>query len=173
MQCRLKQQAVIKFMVTQDKSPIQCWRDLLAVYGNRGLGKTRVHHWHKLFKLIGVTTPTADKPHMGRMKSAHVQKNIDLICDLLEDDRRKTVCELVIQSGLSHGTVYCIIHKDLNFSRICAKFIPRLLTPLQMDHCVTLAAENLALLDSGGRIFMERIISGDETWLYCFDPQTK
>ncbi len=81
--------------------------------------------------------------------------------------------ELVVESGLSQGTMHRILQKELNFSRICTKFVPRLLTPEQREHRAKLAADNLSLLAEGGRDFMERIVTGDETWLYCFDPQTK
>ncbi len=79
----------------------------------------------------------------------------------------------MVESGLSQGTVHRILQKDLNFSRICAKFVPRILTPTQMAHRADLAADNLSLLEEGGKQFMEKIVSGDETWLYCFNPQTK
>ncbi len=78
-----------------------------------------------------------------------------------------------MESGLSQGTIYLIIQKDLKFSRICAKFVPRLLTPQQMTHRADLTTDNLVLLDEGGRDFIDQIVSGNKTWLYCFDPQTK
>ncbi len=114
-----------------------------------------------------------DGKRTGRPKSGRSAANIDLLRQLVEDDRRKTIRELVVQSGLSQGTVHHIICNDLKLSCICAKFVPRLLTDEQKDHCATLAALNLSSLDDGGRFFMERIVSGDETWLYCFDPQSK
>ncbi len=160
-------------MVAQDKSPIQCWRDLQEVYGNRALGKTRMRHWHKLFKLGGPDASTADGKHTGRTRSARTDENIQTIRDLLEDDRCKTIRELIIQSSLSQGTVHRIIQKDLKFSRICAKFVPRLLTQQQMNHRAELAADNLSLLEDGGCAFIDKIITGDETWLYCFNPQSK
>ncbi len=86
MQCRIEQRAMIKFMVAQDKSPIQCWRDLQEVYGARALGKTRVRHWHKLFSTGNQDTPTADQKHPGQSRSARTDHNIELIHDLLEDD---------------------------------------------------------------------------------------
>ncbi len=160
-------------MVAQDKSPIQCWRDLQAVYGDRGLGKTRVRHWYKIFKLGTMDSSISDKPHTGRKCSVCTEENITIIRELLEEDRRRTVRELVFMSGLSHGTVHRIIQKELQFSHICTKFVPRLLTLEQRNHRADLTVDNLALLADGGKFFMERIVSGDETWLYCFDPQTK
>ncbi len=173
MQTRVDQRAVIKFMAAQDRTLIQCWRELQAVYGPAALGKTQVRHWHKTFRNAPLTAPTADKRRSGRCKSVRTQENIDFIRELLEDDRHKTVRELVAESGLSQGSVHRIIRQDLKFSRICAKFVPRLLTPEQREHRAKLSADNLSLLADGGQHFMEQIVSGDETWLYCFDPETK
>ncbi len=173
MQSRIDQRTVIKFMVAQDKTPIQCWRDLVAVYGDQSLGKTQVRHWHKLFKRGDLNTSAKDAKKTGRPRSARTDENVDLIRQLVEEDRRKTVCELVAQSGLSQGTVHRILTKELKLSRICAKFVPRLLTAEQKEHRAKLCADNLSSLDDGGKFFMEQIVSGDETWLYCFDPESK
>ncbi len=164
---------MIKFLVAQNRSPIQCWRELAAVYGDRGLGKTQVWHWHKFFKAGNVDTPTKDTPKTGQLRSALTAENIQLIQDLLEEDRRKTVRELVVQSGLTQGTVHQILQKELKLSWICAKFVPQLLTAEQKDHRAHLSALNLASLADDSKFFMQQIVSGDETWLYCFDPDNK
>ncbi len=170
MQSRVDQRAVIKF---QDKTPIQCWRELQAVYGNVALGKMQVQHWHKVYRNGDLQTSTTDKKRSRHLRSICTEENIGLIHDLVEADRRKTVRELVAESGLSQGSVHRILCKDLNFSHICAKFVPRLLTLEQKKHQSKLSMDNLSLLDNGGCFFMEQIVSGDETWLYCFDPETK
>lgn len=66
-----------------------------------------------MFKLGDLTTSTADKKHTGRKHSVRTQANIDLIQGLLEDDRRKTIRELVVESGLSQGSVHRIVQKEL------------------------------------------------------------
>ncbi len=173
MQTLVDQQSVIKFLAIQNSTPIQCWHQLRDVYGDSVLGKTQVHHWHKIFKNSPLDAPTADKKRTGRHRSICTEDNINLIRDLLEDDHCKTIRELVAESGLTQGSVHRIIKHDLKFSRICAKFVSTLLTPDQKEHCTKLAADNLSLLDDGGKMFMEQIISGDKMWLYCFDPETK
>ncbi len=136
------------------------------------LGKTQVRHWHKLFKLGGLDASANDAKKSGWPRSACTDENIDLIRQLVDEDCCKTVRELVVQSGLTQGTVHRILKKELKLTRICAKFVPRLLTE-QKDHRARLCADNLSSLDDGGRFFIEQIISGDETWLYCFDPESK
>jgi hypothetical protein len=56
--------------------------------------------------------------------------------------------------------------------RIAAKFVPRLLTDDQKQNRVDVSQE---LLDraNGGDNFLKNIITGDETWVYGYDVETK
>jgi len=56
--------------------------------------------------------------------------------------------------------------------RIAAKFVPRLLTPEQKEHHIAVCQEfrQNALDDPS---FMSRVITGDESWVYGYDPETK
>jgi len=56
--------------------------------------------------------------------------------------------------------------------RVAAKFVPRLLTPEQKDHRVAICQElrQRALDDPS---FMLRVITGDKSWVYGYDPETK
>jgi histone-lysine N-methyltransferase SETMAR len=57
-------------------------------------------------------------------------------------------------------------------TRISAKFVPRLLSDDQKAHRVSVCAE----LNQQGRDdpnFISNITTGDETWMYVYDPETK
>jgi hypothetical protein len=61
---------------------------------------------------------------------------------------------------------------ELNMRRIAAKFVPYFLNSDQRDHQAQLCTE----LQKAGRHdpnFLSRVISGDESWLYDYDPETK
>ena len=55
---------------------------------------------------------------------------------------------------------------------VAAKFVPRLLTPEQKEQHVAICQElrQRALDDTS---FMSRVITGDESWAYGHDPETK
>jgi hypothetical protein len=60
----------------------------------------------------------------------------------------------------------------LNVHHIAAKFVPRLLTPEQKEHHVAISQElRQHALDD--QFFMSRVITGDESWVYGYDPGTK
>jgi hypothetical protein len=62
--------------------------------------------------------------------------------------------------------------EDLKMRRVASKFVPRLLSVDQkqqrLDVCLELK-ENSADDPS----FLTNVITGDETWVYDYDPETK
>lgn len=53
-----------------------------------------------------------------------------------------------------------------------AKFVPRLLTGEQKENRVSVCMEIKDRLDAHPD-FMAKIITGDESWIYGYDPETK
>ena len=56
--------------------------------------------------------------------------------------------------------------------RISAKFVPRLLNDDQKENRVDISQERLATAN-GNENFLKNIITGDETWVYGYDVETK
>ena len=56
--------------------------------------------------------------------------------------------------------------------RASAKFVPHLLTDHQKENRVEISHELLANAN-GNENFLRNIISGDETWVYGYDVETK
>ncbi|GFT09260.1 uncharacterized protein TNCV_5061531 [Trichonephila clavipes] len=71
--------------------------------------------------------------------------------------------------GTAHGSCDEILRKDLNMRRVSAKFVPRLLTEDQRRTTSSDLFQNA----SDDPEFMKLIITGDESWVYGYDPETK
>jgi len=56
--------------------------------------------------------------------------------------------------------------------RVSAKFVPRLLTAEQKDDSVSVCTD-LRERDQNDPNFMSSVITGDESWVYGNDPETK
>ncbi|GFV57676.1 mariner Mos1 transposase [Trichonephila clavipes] len=56
--------------------------------------------------------------------------------------------------------------------RVCAKFVPRLLTEYQQFQRLATSSD-LFQSESDDPEFMKLIITGDESWAYGYDPETK
>ena len=90
----------------------------------------------------------------------------------MDTDCRVSIETIRAQFGVSVGTVHKIIHEELKMQKICAKFIPRVLREDQKEkHChdsrerVKLINSNIAVVDA--------LVTCDESWIYCYDPETK
>ena len=65
-----------------------------------------------------------------------------------------------------------ILTQDLNMRRVAAKFVPQILTAEQKEWHLSVATNMLQEAESDEN-FMGQIITGDETWVYGYDPETK
>jgi len=70
------------------------------------------------------------------------------------------------------GCCHQIVTKKFQMRRVNAKFVPRLLTDGQKQNRVEISQELLANVNSNGN-FLKNIVTGDETWVYGCDVESK
>ncbi|UYV62139.1 hypothetical protein LAZ67_1007957 [Cordylochernes scorpioides] len=91
-------------------------------------------------------------------------------------DKRKSsnhfAVELEQGTGISKTTIGRIVTKDLKLKKTPAKFIPRFLTNEQ-KLCRLATCENMLEMTRTDPEWKDKIITGDETWVYDYDPETK
>ena len=143
---------------------------LRRAYGNEATCRAVCFQWHMCFKRG--RTSLEDDERSGRPSTSSTPQNVETIRWLVHEDRRRTIKETAATVNVSYGTVQTILSCDLNMYHVAAKFVPRLLTPEQKEHRVAICEElrQRALDDPS---FMSRVITGDESWVYGYDPETK
>ena len=57
-------------------------------------------------------------------------------------------------------------------SKVCAKFVPRLLSDEQKERRVGDCKEMVQLIASNPSV-IDSLVTCDESWIYCYDPETK
>ena len=60
---------------------------------------------------------------------------------VLDGDRRQTVREISNKLDIPKTTVHRVISTDLNMSRVCAKWVPKLLKVEEMERRVSASRE--------------------------------
>ena len=75
------------------------------------------------------------------------------------------------QFDVSVGTVNTIICEGLKVRKICAKFVPRVLRDQKERHCHD-SREMVELFNSDPAV-LDALVTCDESWIYCYDPETK
>jgi len=125
--------------------------------------------WYKPFK--DGQPSVDDDERSGRKSTSTTPENIAKVREVILADRRETthdVCDIV---GLSYGTVQHILAENLNMRSIFARFVPKLLSDDRKVHRVSVCREHKQTRDDPN--FISNIITGDETWVYVYDPATK
>ena len=90
----------------------------------------------------------------------------------MHEDRRRTIKDIAAIVNVSYGTVQTILTCDLHMHRVAAKFMARLLNLEEKEHRLAICQE-LRQRAMDDRSSMSRVITGDESWVYGYDPETK
>ena len=92
---------------------------------------------------------------------------------MVEEDSRVMVAQLAHDLGTSSGSVSTILHEKLGYRKVCARWVPHMLTEDQKRGRVDWCRQMLNRFNGGESQGVWEIVSGDETWVYSFDPETK
>ena len=137
---------------------------------DESIGITQIKEWYRRFK-NGRTSVDSD-PRSSRPSLTTTPENIERVRLAIEGGRRLTVRELENDLGIPKTTVWKILNKILGMTRVCAKFIPKLLTTEQKDLRSEIAQDNLEMVSDDENV-LKKVITGDESWVYGYDPETK
>ncbi|UYV62501.1 FRMPD3 [Cordylochernes scorpioides] len=99
-------------------------------------------------------------------------ENVQKITDLIKENPRTTLLELEQDTGISNTTIGRIVTEDLRLKKTPAKFIPRFLTNEQ-KLCRLATCEDMLEMTRTDPEWKDKIITGDETWVYGYNPETK
>ena len=108
----------------------------------------------------------------GRPSTSRNEDVIEKVHQIVMEDRRLTLREIVEEVEISRKSVYSILTEDLCMRRVSAKFIPKLLTEQQKELRVEIAQKMLDCANNDLE-FTKTIITGNETWVYGYDLESK
>ncbi|UYV62868.1 K02A2.6-like, partial [Cordylochernes scorpioides] len=132
--------------------------------------RTTVSEWHSRFKAGRISIE--DDPRQERPKFQRTDENVQKITDLIKENPRTTLLELEQDTGISKTTIGRIVTEDLKLKKTPAKCIPRFLTNEQ-KLCRLATCEDMMEMTRTDPEWKDKIITGDETWVYGYDPETK
>lgn len=165
-----EQRAVIKFLVKLNKSDVEIRKMLEEAYGESASKKTCVNKWGQRF--CEGRQSLQDDERSGRPSTSTTGEKIEEVERLMNTDRRLTVAEVAAECDISFGSAQSILTEKLHMRRVAAKMVPRLLTADQKERRMVAAIEILEMLGENPEL-LENVVTGDETWVYGYDPETK
>jgi histone-lysine N-methyltransferase SETMAR len=168
---KIQQRSVVRFLTLEGQTPKDIHPRLQNVYGQEALSRTQVYFWAAETKRGRIAVQ--DEERSGRPSDAASEQNIEAVENLVMGNRRIKVWEIEAETALSRGTIFRILHEHLLLSKVTARWVPRNLSALDKRRRVECASAALALMNDDQENFFARIVTGDETWLRNWDPETK
>jgi len=162
----LEQRINIKFCVKIGKSASETLALLTVAYGEYAMKKSSVFEWHRQFK--EGREDVQNGPRSGQPKTQSTDANVDRVRTLVRSDRRLGVTVIVEELNVNRETVRQIVKEDLGKRKISAKMVPRILTHVQKQRRLHISSDLLRNAE-----MFDRIITGDETWCFQYDLETK
>ena len=130
METRQKQRCVIEFLHKEGNAPIDIHRRLQKVYGADAVDASTVRRWVRRFQRG--ESDVEDKARSGRPHTATTPENEARLDGLIRADRRLTVNEMREELGVGVSAVETML-SSLGYSKVCARWVPRMLTQDQKD----------------------------------------
>jgi len=92
---------------------------------------------------------------------------------MILDDRRMKVLEIAETIGISIERVGYILHEELDMKKLCARWVPRLLTADQKPTRMKNSEQCLERFNENKTDFVRRFITMDGTWIHYYTPKSK
>ena len=168
---RVEYRAVIRFLLLEGENATNIHKRLSNVYGKCSPSYSTVASWVSEFKRG--RKDLNDEPRPGRPVSQSTAENVDKVHQLVLENRKISIECIVQETGLSTGTVHTILHEHLSMSKVCARWVPKMLTPDMKATRVNTSSVLLSRYNVNPENFLSRVVTGDETWVYYYDPPSK
>ena len=92
---------------------------------------------------------------------------------MVEQDARLSVKDIASCTGISEGSVQAILKKRLDLRKVCARWVPHLLTEEQKTQRLKCARERLKTHKGCNSRVISNLLTGDETWVHMFEPHRR
>ena len=118
----LEQRACIKFCFKLGKTATECYEKLKTAFEEQAMGCSQTFQWFTRFKAHKITTD--DDERSARPVSSSTAKMIEKARQIIREDRRRSIDEVSMLVGHSHGTYHKILTEDLKMRRVASSSCP-------------------------------------------------
>ncbi|CAH1971882.1 unnamed protein product [Acanthoscelides obtectus] len=115
----------------------------------------------------------SDDPRVGAPKTPVTQENVDAVRKLIIEDKHVTYREIEASLKISKTSIQKSLHEELGVRKLVSRWILHMLTEEQKAAKVNWCQKTLDRFNSGNSKNVDSIVSGDESWIYCYEPENK
>ena len=170
MDSKEEQRGAIKFCYNAGFSASDTVELVQKAYGDSAPSRTTVFEWFKRFRERRESLK--DDERSGRPTASRNEENIAAVAEIIREDRKSTTRLIAEKLNIPKTVVLRILTMDLKKRKLCARFVPHALREDQMDDRVVACRDLLDMIDNDDN-FLDKIITGDESWCFAYDPETK
>ena len=149
----------------------QIFNELCGVSGPPTISMRTVFRWVKAFKAGNFSVEDDTRP--GRPKTSVTKANISAVKIVVEQDTQLSVKDVASCTGISEGSVQTILKRRLDLRKVCARWVPHLLTEEQKTQRSKCARELLKTYKDCNSLVISNLLISDETWVHMFEPQRR
>jgi len=143
---------------------------MLAQYGQSTMSQRKVYEWVEMFKSGGARVTYDGRS--GRPSTSRTQDRIYRADAMIREDRGITVSEVAAHLDISYGSAYAILHDDLGYRKVCARWVPKERTVVHKRQRLEVVTQFIRQYEEDTSI-LERIVTSDETWVHHYDLESK
>ena len=140
------------------------------VYGSDCLSRATINEWFPRFK--DGREHLTDDERSGRSREAVNESNIEKVRQFIKNESKSSVRNMGMEFNLSATSIYRILTEHLGLRKVCWRFIPHKLTDAEKALRIQQSKDIIKEAEKD-RNFLYSIVTGDETWCFEYDPETK
>jgi len=123
---------------------------------------------------LNVVVPALNVIHVKDVQEVQQhQKSFKQFHDMLLDDRRIKLPKIAETIGISKESVRYILHEELDMKKLCAWWVPRLLTADQKRTRMKISEQCLERFNKTKTDLVRRFNTMDETWIHLYTAESK
>ncbi len=165
---------VIRFLTCIGQIWVEIHEQWKCVYGLKVVAVAMVGSWMEQFR--GGRLDVHNMPRSRRLSNSMSFFNIQVICDLLVENRRMSLSKIFSRLQLPDcvcSLVHKIVHQVLDFQTLSSQWVPWLLPDDHKEHLLTATLSFLMSYHRNGPSLLDHIIMRNETYIHYMIPKMK
>ena len=107
---------------------------------------------------------------MGRPSTITADENIEAVERIVMRDRQISIRRLVQELVIPKIIIHEIMNDHMDMKKVCTRWVPKLLTPIQRANRVDCCQELLQQSEVNPVKFFDCIVTVDESWIHHYNP---
>ncbi len=161
---------VIQFCFKNKLTATETFKMLQKEHSNECLFSRKIFECYG--KFCNGWESVGDDPRAGRPWTSRIPERIAKVCTALADGRHSTIRMLAKWFDIDKETIRKIITEDLGEKKLCVRFVLHVLMSEQREDRVS-SCRDFLQTHKNDLEFLNKIITGDETWCFADDPESK